>query len=127
MKRRLIRLLTVGALWAGVAMFARPALEIVHAGGYCECSGYTYAYDYYPVYYQFEGQSSWGGSDPDASDPDYCLSECAYRGIYTEGYTLCNEFNLNGGKGFIETQFWWDYSGDGGPAGGSYQSGQYGC
>lgn len=127
MRRRLIRLLTVGALWAGVALFVRPALQVVRASGFCQCSGYTYAYDYYPVYYQYEGESSWGGTDSAASSAEYCLNECAYRGIYTEGYALCNQYNLNGGKGFIETQFWWDYSGDGAPSGGWYQSGQYGC
>src|SRR5437879_8690867 len=101
MKRRLIRLLTVGALWAGVATFARPAVEVLHASGYCESpGGSTYLYR---ANYEFVAQSNWYGSDPAAPDASYCFSEIQYRGIWVEGGALCNAYGLNNGQGFVQT------------------------
>ena len=120
MRKRLIRLLTVGALWAGVAMFARPVLEVVHAAGDCQAQGSTYLYR---ANWEFVDYSNWYGDDPGATDASYCFSEVQYRGIWIEGGALCNEYGFTNGQGIVQTQFNWGFTDENGqPYGGYYDS-----
>ena len=126
MTKRLIRFLSVTVLWAFVALFLPPATTVVRANGLCACGGYTYAYDYYPYYYSYEGEQSWNGSDYNTTDYGACVQECLYYGTVTIGGTLCNTYGLVGGKGFLEVDFSW-YFDDGTTYGGYYGSGQISC
>ena len=123
MKRKLVRLLSLVSLWAALAFLAPPSVQVVHASGFCQCSGYVYAYDYYPVYYTYEGEQSWGGEDYTEND-GVCFNECLNYALDTVGVGLCNTYNLGGGKGFVEPDFNWNWDGT---YGGHYWQHQWSC
>jgi hypothetical protein len=126
MTTKVVRLLSLLTFGLALYFLAPSPVQIVHANGDCECSGYTYAFDYVPVYYTYEGEQSWGGSDPNSPDDSYCLSGCLNYAVYTIGAALCNTYSLGGGKGFVEPSFTWSFY-DGGLYGGSYYNVQYAC
>ena len=126
MTAKVVRLMAVVSFLAVLIFAAPPAVQVVRANGTCSCSGYTYAYDYYPVYYTYEGETYWSGSDGNALDDNYCLSECVSYSVYTIGAALCNTYGLRGGKGFVEPAFTWSFY-DGGYYGGNYYNVQYSC
>ena len=123
MKRKLVRLLSLASLWASLAFLAPPGVQVVHAGGLCQCSGYVYAYDYYPVNGQYEGEQSWGGSDT-TDDDGTCFNECLNYSLDPIGVGLCNTYHLGGGKGYVEPDFYWNWNGT---YGGHYYLNNYSC
>jgi hypothetical protein len=90
-----------------------PGVRVVKATGYCSCSGYVYAYDYYPYYYAFEGEQYFAYSDGASADVDACYNFCYYT--YAQvGAGMCSQYNLGNGKGFVEPDYYWDFAGTNG-------------
>src|SRR5712691_12854767 len=75
---RVVRCVFLFTAYITVMMSVAPSVPVLHANGSCACSGYVYAYDYYPVYGQFEGEASVSGSDDNATDYGYCANFCNY-------------------------------------------------
>jgi hypothetical protein len=106
---RLIRCAVLFAALVTLFVVSPPSVRVVKATGLCYCTGYAYAYDYVPYYYAFEGQGNVGGSDSGATDYNYCHNFCLY--VYgTVAGSLCSQFNLGSGKGFVEPDYYWDFN-----------------
>jgi hypothetical protein len=108
---RVVRCVFLFTAYITVMMSVPPSVPVLHANGSCACSGYVYAYDYYPVYGQYEGEASVSGSDDNATDYGYCANFCNYVAVLA-GVGLCNSYSLGGGKGFTMPDYsWYFYDG----------------
>jgi hypothetical protein len=106
---RVMRCLVLFAALVTLFVVSPPGVRVVQATGNCWCGGYVYAYDYYPYYYYFEGQGNVSGNDYAAPDYGYCINFCNYVAVQA-GASLCSQYNLGGGKGFVEPDYYWDFN-----------------
>ena len=106
---RAMRCLVLFAALVTLFVVSPPNVRVVQATGNCWCGGYVYAYDYYPVYYSFEGQGNVSGNDWGATDYGYCINFCNYVAA-SAAASLCSQYNLGGGKGFVEPDYYWDFN-----------------
>jgi hypothetical protein len=105
---RVMRCAVLVAALVTLFVVSPPGVRVVHATAGCSCSGYVYALDYYPYYYAYEGESFFAITDYNQGDYTACYNYCFYQyaGV---GLSLCNQYNLGGGKGFVEPDYDWNY------------------